>query len=326
MSKMKLASVVVAMLLFFAAVSGTGYALADNSLPGEPLYGLKGTFEQARVNLTRDPEAKAKLAIDLAQQRMEEIMTMLQSRQGVDVEVARQAREQLTTAEQAMNRLNGTEKEAILAQYQHMHQWAFQRMGSLLEDHPPEEAGAVPQLLQFMSRTAAQYQYQAGQEAADPSGTQTQTQQGPGGPPDAMDMPEPGSQLNALEPLGPYGPWGAEDEEGDIGQYGPGQDDTLTPPYKPGPAGDETVDNPTFGPGPGQPSGDAPLGPNQPDPSGPGTGDQTGDGAQIGDGVNGQNQNGTGPGTGGVNSSGQDGGGSDGGTSGGNDGGSGGGH
>lgn len=302
MSKMKLASVVVAMLLFFAAVSGTGYALADDSLPGEPLYGLKGAFEQARVNLTRSPEAKAELAVDLAERRMEEVATMLQNGQTVEFDVARQAREQLTTAEQAMGRLDGSEKEAYLARYQHMYQWAYQRMGSLIENRPPEEAGAVPQLLRSM--TATQYQYQGG-EGTDPSGTQTQT--GPGGPPDAADMPEPGSQLNALGPNGPFGLDAEETGYGPGPYYGPGhtEDGDREPPKgDTEPIANEGTDGAY---GPGQPPADAPLGPN-PDPSGSGLGDQN-KGPQNGSG----GTNGSGDNSGGTNGGGDSSGGSSGG-------------
>ena len=311
MGKMKLASVVVAMLLFFAAVSGTGYALAEDSLPGEPLYGLKGALEQARVNLTRSPEARAELAVGLAEQRLEEVATMLQNGQQIDQATANQAQVQLREAEQAMKYVEDPLGQALRHQFLNMHQWAYHHMGSLIEDRPTEETGAMPQLLQFMSRTASQYKYQAGQGAEAP-GTQTQTQTGPGGPPDSADVLESSSQLEGQHPLGPYGPFGPlGDAVGGYG-YSPGpfvKEDGGVPPYQyqPGPNMNQGEDG--YGPGPAEPPADAPAGPNQPaQPEPPQTG--------VGDG-NGQPQNGTGPqgGTGGTN--GQNGGDSGGGDSGG---------
>jgi uncharacterized membrane protein YgcG len=317
MSKMKLASVVVAMLLFFAAVSGTGYALADDSLPGEPLYGLKGAFEQARVNLTRSPEAKAELAVGLAEQRMREIATMLEQGQTVDVEVVRQVRSSLMFAEASMQRLGDPEMEPIATQLRaqiQTRQGEFQaRIGQLSQG----EQTPVRELVQYMARTQTRLNASAG------VGAQTQTRQG------APENVPAGSQQGAQDALGPNegAPFYGE------GHYGPGASGDLVPPE--GPV-QNAGDAPGRGYGPGQPPEDAPAweneSPAQPpiDPgagSGPGTG-QAGDGTQTGTGVNGQNQNGTGPGTGGVNSGGNDGGssggGNDGGSSGGTNGGSGG--
>lgn len=53
-------------------IAGTSYA-ADRSLPGDPLFSLKKSFEVAQIELTaRNPEARAALELNLANERLDD--------------------------------------------------------------------------------------------------------------------------------------------------------------------------------------------------------------------------------------------------------------
>ena len=107
--RFKLAGALIATLLVFGMVFGAGQAAAA-SLPGEPLYGLKLAAEQARMELTTDPEAKAELAAELAENRLGEITQMVASGKEVDRETAFAAQQQMSLAFQAVNQVNGDEQ------------------------------------------------------------------------------------------------------------------------------------------------------------------------------------------------------------------------
>jgi hypothetical protein len=64
---------VAAALLVMIAGAGTVLA-ANNSMPDQPLYGVKHTVESARLLLTRSADAKADLYASLADQRVQEIL------------------------------------------------------------------------------------------------------------------------------------------------------------------------------------------------------------------------------------------------------------
>ena len=104
--RIRLAGALIATLLIFGLVFGVGQAAAA-SLPGDPLYGLKLTAEQARLELTSDPEAKAEYAAELAGNRLGEIAQMVASGEEVDRETAFAAQQQISLAFQAMNQVSG---------------------------------------------------------------------------------------------------------------------------------------------------------------------------------------------------------------------------
>ncbi len=64
------------------AVATTGLlgvvtAVADNSLPGEPLYGVKRGVEQARIAVTLDGAENTRLQLQLAERRLEEAQRLI---------------------------------------------------------------------------------------------------------------------------------------------------------------------------------------------------------------------------------------------------------
>jgi len=74
--RFKWATVAVAALLVFVVGGGMGVASA-NSMPGEPLYRIKTLTERIRMGLTFSNENKAQLHLELAEERSEEIQTLV---------------------------------------------------------------------------------------------------------------------------------------------------------------------------------------------------------------------------------------------------------
>jgi len=82
------ATLVAAFLIAFLScmVLGGGATIAaQNSLPGQPLYGLKRAFESLRLNLTYDPLQQMELQETFNQRRLEETVLLLQQGQQAKV-------------------------------------------------------------------------------------------------------------------------------------------------------------------------------------------------------------------------------------------------
>jgi Domain of unknown function (DUF5667) len=71
---------VVATVLTALALSTTGIAYAaQDSLPGDALYGVKRGIERARQSLTTNPQSQAALFSDLAAERMREVQGLAEA-------------------------------------------------------------------------------------------------------------------------------------------------------------------------------------------------------------------------------------------------------
>lgn len=74
----RLAAGLASAFLLVLLLGGMVTVLAQRSLPGQPLYGLKRAVENARLNLTFNPESRAQLLETYNQQRQTEAKLLLQ--------------------------------------------------------------------------------------------------------------------------------------------------------------------------------------------------------------------------------------------------------
>jgi hypothetical protein len=231
-------------------VFGAGQAAAA-SLPGEPLYGLKLAAEQARMELTTNPEAKAELAAELAENRLGEISQMVASGKEVDRETAFAAQQQISLAFQAMNQVSGDEQLKFQARnrlenvIQSQHQVMANEVGASGKQQEPVNA-----LMRSMVRVGQELQTTEGTEAgtgrqypelADPAG-----QSGAGMQAGQQD----GDGL--LDGTGAQQGQAEDKEQGAMGvgpNYGPGTDDADMGPFE----GDGYGPGADYGPGPAEP-------------------------------------------------------------------------
>ncbi len=73
---------ILALVLVFSLVFGGGgatVAAAQNSLPDQPLYGLKLWSEDTRLSLTSQPESGWQVALQFAERRIAEIRAMIEA-------------------------------------------------------------------------------------------------------------------------------------------------------------------------------------------------------------------------------------------------------
>jgi hypothetical protein len=248
----------VAVTLVFGLVLGVGQAAAD-SLPGEPLYGLKLATEEIRLRLTSNGHAKANLTRSLAEERLGEIAVMAGSQKSIDGKTVTQAQKHLSRAFESAAQIEASAGPM-----------AFQQLMTAIETHERamvQAANELPESEQSQVRELLRAMQQVRQRANEEAARGEQLQRRLGTPPDASELPDPNEQP------GP-GPNAAGEEPG-----GPNAGDEQPGPGEP--SGPNTGDEQ---PGPGEPSGNA--GDEQPgpgEPGGPNTGDEQPGGPNAGD-------------------------------------------
>ena len=263
--RLKLAGALIAALLVFGMVFGVGQAAAA-SLPGGPLYGLKLTAEEARMGLTSDPEAKAELAAEQAENRLDEIGRMMAAGKTVDGATAHKAQQQLSQAFQAMHQVNGEGQLQARHRLTNMLQNQHRVMALEVNGLSDQQQEPVRTLLRSMERVRLEVHTGEGEASGEQNRNNREEEPVPQGP-----AGEPGAGPHAGQDDGLL------DATGETGSGGQGQ----------GSMGPAEGENP--GQGPGAKPDEQPVGPNQNDDASYGPGPQLQDGPQgpyEGDGPN----------------------------------------
>ncbi len=301
-----LTTILVILGLLFGGSGATVYA-AQGSMPGEFLYPVKAWSENARSDLTTNPEARYQLMLQLAEQRTEEIQFMAQNGALNGVENGDQQIQRLQLhldeALRQMSRLQDKDMEQALDQ---MRDRLRQQDQTLQQTQL--KTGPQAQAVLMRARTTLQTRQQwvdAG--LADPQDFRWQAQNGfqyqrQQGQPDGASVPTDETEEAVVEAvtedaLGASNPWtngtptpGSGYGEGSGGN--PWTDGTPTPGsgYGEGSGGNPWTDTtPTpgsgYGPGPGTDgtcTGDCDGSPNpgNPDNGGNGGGSTNGGGSK----------------------------------------------
>jgi hypothetical protein len=244
----KLAAALVATILVLGMVLGVGQAAAA-SLPGEFLYGAKLGAERVRLELTTRPESRAALALDLAEERLDEITAMVELGQAVDDATVARAQRQLV---QAIHRAVEAGDKAP--------SWSHQRLMAAIQRHRRDVESAISLLSQvdqtpvrqlFRDMARARRELQTGQGTPPVEGMRARK----GTPPDAADLPDPSDEQPGPGP-GSEAPQGTGGPN-PVAQPGPGPA-AGEAPDEPAP-----IERPSWAPGPQNvdaPAGSEPAG------------------------------------------------------------------
>lgn len=169
-----------AVLLVFGVLFGASQAVAS-SLPGSPLYGLKLLAENARLALTADPQARASLLRSHAEERLDEILALLDRARAPDYSVVDRAEKQWALALAAAGVLK--EPDARLA----LHELAMaieRRQPALQSMAGTDLQSPLRELLRELERVRREAHLGQG----EPDG-QEERQRRSGEPADATDLP-----------------------------------------------------------------------------------------------------------------------------------------
>lgn len=108
-------SLIILAAFLFGGVGITAYA-ASSSLPGDALYPLKTTIENARVNLTADPANQARLYMYFAGRRLSEIQSLISEARYTDiVQAASEFESDIQKALSAVESLSQTDPAQAVA-------------------------------------------------------------------------------------------------------------------------------------------------------------------------------------------------------------------
>ena len=101
--------VLVLAVFLFGGTGITAYA-ASSALPGDALYPVKTSMESARISLTGDDAAQARLYLDFAGRRLAEIQTLIQEgRTSFVAKTSDQFKDNVEKAMDAIERLSKTD-------------------------------------------------------------------------------------------------------------------------------------------------------------------------------------------------------------------------
>lgn len=138
------------LLLVLAAVGITGVGTvtaSNNSNPGDVLFGLDKVVEEVQVTFSLGDEAKAKIRLEIAEERLEELQTLENTNQSVTPAVA-ETQQALNNATVAVNnveikfkenkiKLRSTDLQALLTELQALlatHQGLIRKVEIKIED------------------------------------------------------------------------------------------------------------------------------------------------------------------------------------------------
>lgn len=306
--------VLLALALIFGATAGTVSA-SRGSVPGSVLYPVKLQYEDARLSLTQNPEAKALLAMAYAQERVEEAAQLAEDGDEIPESLAARYQLQVGVALQTMAGLGEAQQLQLRAHFSGTLENQVRVMAQVRSRYHLGENAEHPEPTQAMIKTMEQAQQALGYAEQYAGENETLGNVGAPGPnPDA-----PGNGLengdngegNAAGNAGENG-----DNGGDNGGYGSdngghngqtegndgqskgkqqGRDDTGKPNSKgrngeggrPGEGGNADSGNPD--------SGNADGGDGEPNNGGAGNGGSDNGGSDSG-GNGGQGGNGSGTG------------------------------
>lgn len=229
-----LATIAIVLGLVFGGAGATVLA-AQDSLPGQPLYTVKTISEDARLELTSNPEARFQLALALSSRRAMEIGALIQAGELVPPQIATRLQSHMQLALSLAAGLDETtvQTEALLELQRHLRD-QDRVMGQGRINAPEFTDPVVAQI-----REQIQNQLQLVEMGLeDPLQFQLRYHQ-----PD-LDLPDESDELLATEdPSSLDGGYGPGPGPGPNEQPGEGQLGPMTPPETP-PAGDG------YGPGP----------------------------------------------------------------------------
>jgi len=237
-------AVLVIGLLF--GTTGGVYAMADNSLPNEPMYGAKLAMEQVRLNMASDPAGIATQHMQMAQNRAHEIIRLAQKGAQSDTGTMTRLEYHLKKTLQFTAQLDDDGAMlGLLTQTRAMVQMQVQAMKHLQKNGADSLQEPLQLLNQFQDRLEAGIQ--------DPQGFRWQYQNGQYGNPEAPGQPggNPDCLLVDCVPAGDEHKYG-QTEEGAPGQPGGNPDCILDDCV---PAGDEHKYGQSEEGAPGQPGG-----------------------------------------------------------------------
>jgi len=182
-----LARVAIAFVLVLSIVSGA-VAAAQSSLPGSPLYHIKLTGEDARLNLARDPAQQATLAMTFASERTHEMERLAIANRPISTLVSLRLQSQLDAALNAAARAPEPEMLRLLDQVR-MTARTQERALMQAQVNAPREASTQDALrLAEQAVTLAQRRAEAG--LADPDAFRHQYRRGQDAPVPPMPLPE----------------------------------------------------------------------------------------------------------------------------------------
>jgi hypothetical protein len=182
-----LARVAIAFVLVLSIVGGT-VAAAQSSLPDSPLYRIKLTVEDARLNRTSDPSQQATLAMTFASERTHEMERLAIANRPISTLVSLRLQNQLDSALSAAARAPEPEMLRLLDQVRSMAQIQERALTQAQLD-APREAGTQDALrLAEQAVTLAQQRAEAG--LADPDAFRHQYRRGQDAPVQPTPLPE----------------------------------------------------------------------------------------------------------------------------------------
>ena len=239
-----------------SSLGGTMVA-AGNSLPDSAVYPVKMALEQARLSLRNDPAGQAEQYLNMAQERVQEMVRLAEQGEAPDEALMARLQTQMREAYQLAAQAGNVEMVALLVQAKEMTQNSNQELAAVQDKIQQQDR--VRDRIEEAQGVMNQWQHEAEAGLQDPA--YFQHQYGPGGPcgDDTCEPPfgigDGDGEQHQYGPGGPGEPCQGEDCEppqdgsGDQHQYGPGEPGENCQSQDCEPPQDGTGEQYQYGPG-----------------------------------------------------------------------------
>lgn len=124
-------------------VSGTSVLAAQSSLPGEPLYPVKTFTENVQLVLAVSPEARAKKNLELAEKRVEEMVTLSKQGKAVNSTIPQSVARYMDAAIREIQDVDEETSRALISQLSQSTIYQQVTLGQVLAELPGQAGGGI---------------------------------------------------------------------------------------------------------------------------------------------------------------------------------------
>ncbi|NOZ63703.1 MAG: hypothetical protein GXO71_01935 [Caldiserica bacterium] len=152
----------LALALIITLISWGTINLSANTVPGDILYPLKSITEKVKFFLTVNPQGKVELRIIYSEERMQELLTLLDKKGNLEPRLLQAMLEEASKALENISRLPKEEKTIYLSRLEYLHAYQKDTLETLQDSVPPPQKKYLAEAIQMCGKQMQQMKMMMG--------------------------------------------------------------------------------------------------------------------------------------------------------------------